>query len=253
MTTITLSNGFSTALRKVNVGCGFDIKPEYVNVDLNDFHGPDVVDDITDLTLFPAGAFYEVYAKDVLEHFPWRMTQWALRSWNRILTEGGRVRLITTYLPGLARRVLSPEYRDDLALQQLTLVNIFSSQSYPGDFHYTAFTERQLRYHADRCGFSVETVALNDGWLIDIVLVKAAPAQNVDLQSGSDEDVVTRLYREILRREPDPEGLKDWVGRVQDGLSRKDCAFQMLGSLEHQAIEEREMRAYAPPTLTLEI
>lgn len=252
MPSIVLANGFATDLRKLNVGCGFDIKPDYVNVDLNDFHDPDVVDDITDLLLFPAGVFDEVYAKDVLEHFPWRMTGWALQSWNRVLATGGRLRLITTYLPGLAQRVLSSEYQNNLALQQLTLVNLFSSQGYPGDFHYTAFTERQIRYHAMRAGFNVDSVTLNDGWLIDVTMVKKEHRQNMDL-SGSPEVVVDRLYRTILGREPDAAGFDDWVRKVSEGLSAKDCMLQMVGSLERQAIDEQEMRAFTPPPLTLGI
>jgi len=184
---ILLPGGFETNLRRLNVGCGFDIREGYINVDMNDFHSPDVVADIVDLEGFPDGTFDEVFAKDVLEHFLWRMTPVALRSWNRVLRIGGQLVITTSYLPGIAQRIFSPAYMTDLRTQHITLVNLFSSQGYPGDVHYTAFTERQLRFHAFNAGFNVDRVELLDGWLIRMTMVKSEVRPNPDLLAGSTE------------------------------------------------------------------
>lgn len=53
---IRLPGGVETNLRRLNVGCGFDIRPDYINVDMNDFHSPDVVADIVDLDGFPTAS-----------------------------------------------------------------------------------------------------------------------------------------------------------------------------------------------------
>ena len=54
--------------KKVNLGCGFDKRKEYLNVDLNDFHSPDLVADVTKLEMLPENHFEEVLAIDILEH-----------------------------------------------------------------------------------------------------------------------------------------------------------------------------------------
>lgn len=54
---------------RLNIGCGNDIRPGYVNVDSTALPGVDVVHDLNDLPLpFETGSVTEVVAKDVLEH-----------------------------------------------------------------------------------------------------------------------------------------------------------------------------------------
>jgi len=248
---ISLPGGFVTELRRLNVGCGFDIREGYINVDMNDFHGPDVVADIVDLDGFPSGAFDEVFAKDVIEHFLWCLTPVALQSWNRVLRKGGRLVVTTTYLPGLAQRILSPEYQADLPLQQLTLINLFSSQSYPGDFHYTAFTERQLRFHAHRAGFDVADVVLVGGWLIQMTMVKIDDRQNSALTDGDDESFIRRMYLEFLGREPETEGMARWIKGLSSGeLDRRGLRAVIIGGLERQNLDQKDMAAFDPGPLT---
>lgn len=236
------------------MGCGFDIRDGYINVDMNDFHKPDVVADIVYLEGFPDGEFDEVFAKDVLEHFLWRATPIALRSWNRVLRVGGRLVLTTTYLPGLAKRILSPGFETDLALQQITLMNLFSRQSYVGDFHYTAFTEGQLRFHASRAGFDVEDVVLIDGWLIQATMVKASNASVTNMLMESDEEYVRQLYRDILGREADGGGLERWTHGIQSGeFDRKGVLLEIFGSQERHEIDMRDMATFKTGTLTLGI
>src|SRR4051794_7895478 len=67
--------------RRLNLGCGFDIREGYLNVDVNDFHKPDLVCDITNLRDLPANYFDEVLAQDVLEHIPRLKTQDTLAEW----------------------------------------------------------------------------------------------------------------------------------------------------------------------------
>lgn len=46
-------------------------------------------------------------------------------------------------------------------------------------------------------------------------------AQSNDRQEAEYIDYVTRLYREILKRDPDPEGLRTWVGGLKSGEHTK--------------------------------
>ena len=72
--------------KKLNVGCGFDIRPGFLNVDAAAFHDPDLVADVTDLRMLPDGYFEEIVAQDVLEHFERSKTSTALTEWSRLLS-----------------------------------------------------------------------------------------------------------------------------------------------------------------------
>lgn len=56
---------------KLNVGCGKDIRPDYINLDVADLPGVDVVHDLTRFPWpFADGAFEEIELINVLEHLP---------------------------------------------------------------------------------------------------------------------------------------------------------------------------------------
>jgi len=70
MENLTASKLTTPAFRKLNLGCGFDLREGYVNVDFQDFHKPDVVADVRDHGHAPVWLVEEIIARDVLEHLP---------------------------------------------------------------------------------------------------------------------------------------------------------------------------------------
>ena len=56
-------------LKKLNLGCGKDIKKGYINIDQSKLDGVDVVHDLNKYPWpFPKNYFDEVYARDAIEH-----------------------------------------------------------------------------------------------------------------------------------------------------------------------------------------
>lgn len=76
-----------SAVRKLNLGCGLDTKEEYVNLDIFERPGVDVVYDVTSLPLpFEEGSFDEILCNDILEHVDYVPL---LQDLHRILAPGG--------------------------------------------------------------------------------------------------------------------------------------------------------------------
>jgi hypothetical protein len=46
------------------------------------------------------------------------------------------------------------------------------------------------------------------------------------------EEIVTAGYKALLGREPDPDGLADWVGRLNSGQTKEDIFYGFSGSQE---------------------
>src|ERR1041384_6056075 len=55
---------------RINVGCGYDKRPGYLNIDVDPACSPDILIVNEDDSLVPRGHFEEVVANDVLEHVP---------------------------------------------------------------------------------------------------------------------------------------------------------------------------------------
>lgn len=78
-------------MKKLNLGCGRDIKKEYINLDVAKLQGVDVVWDINKLPLpFKDNEFDEILCQDVLEHVDYIPL---LKDIHRILKKGGVVKI----------------------------------------------------------------------------------------------------------------------------------------------------------------
>ena len=152
-------------LRKLNLGCGFDHRDGYLNVDLQSFHKPDLVADCCELAL-PDGHYEEVVARDLLEHLPRSHTAKALAEWNRVLAADGVLLIRTTRLEGILELLNLPQFKG-IEKQRELIQCLFGTQAYDGDFHHTAFTEPLLHDYLENAGFLVEKISVRDHWLFD--------------------------------------------------------------------------------------
>ncbi|MGH2915575.1 MAG: hypothetical protein ACRDMX_11360 [Solirubrobacteraceae bacterium] len=167
-----------TAPDRLNLGCGFDLRDGYLNVDIHDFHGPDLVADVTQLTMLSGGFYREIVAQDVLEHLPRTTTVSVLQSWSRLLATGGRLELRVPSVIDLAELMRAPE-RQSIEQQELLVQCLFGTQAYTEDTHYTTFTEPLLRHYLSEADLDVDRWSLRDGWLFEVCAVKRAAPEPV--------------------------------------------------------------------------
>jgi predicted SAM-dependent methyltransferase len=214
---------FAAHPRKVNLGCGQDHKPGYLNVDFKQYHDPELLADVCELAGFPDACFEEVFACDVLEHLPRTATANVLAVWNRVLAPGGRVYIRAPSVPGLVDLINDPGYQT-VERQQLLIQCLFGSQADTGDFHFTGFTDITMRHFVKQAGFRLDTIGMRDRWLFEVWGTKTgAPADPMArLYAGlcaifEPTRFVTECYRQVLGREPDAGGLAHHLSNLDAG------------------------------------
>ena len=148
--------------RRLNLGAGFDNRPGYLNVDLNDFHGPDLVGDARSLPQLPSGHYEEIIAQDVLEHLERADGPKALAEWRRLLAPGGRLWLRVPDLPSLLRWLDDSESVDR---HREIMHYLFGTQAYNGDFHLAGYTDVLLCAELMAVGLERVELELRDDWL----------------------------------------------------------------------------------------
>lgn len=156
---------------RVNLGCGFDVRDGYLNVDFAEGHDPDLVADVRHLDLLPSALYEEVLAQDILEHLPRADARPALLEWARLLRPGGLLRLRVPDLIGLLgllgrRRALEEQHE----LVQC----LYGTQAYPGDYHLNGFTEVLLRHMLHDAGFTDVVLSHRDEWLFEVTAVRSS-------------------------------------------------------------------------------
>ena len=161
----------SNPQKKLNLGCGFDNRKGYLNVDFQEFHNPDLVADIKDLSMLPSEYFEEILAQDVLEHFPRNETIKVLKKWSTLLKKDGVLKLRVPNLIGLFSLFLEKKYQN-IEGQNLLVNNLFGTQVYTGDWHYTGFTKIILDDFLEKTGFKDIKYKDKDVWMFEISATK---------------------------------------------------------------------------------
>lgn len=200
--------------RKLNFGCGQDKRAGYLNVDVDPQCEPDLLIKDGDTSAIPRDYFEEIYANDVLEHFPRMQTLSVLLDWASWLQVGGTLRCQTTSIIDLAdlfRR--SPSF----ALHHGFTKCMFGNQAHPGDFHHTGFTEVTLKGHLLAAELDVQDIVLRDGWLFAVTAVKnrAWDGYIAALAGEPDETFVRETFRRGVDEEPPAAALESYAGRLK--------------------------------------
>ncbi len=206
---------------RLNLGCGFDLRPGWVNVDLHDFHKPDLVCDITWLRSVESESVDYVLAQDVLEHIHRVRCHTALMEWNRVLKLGGEIAVRVPDVTALADMLRRPDYATAQGQRHL-LQNMFGTQSYDGDFHFNGFTTLSIRHDFESCGFEILHLGHKDEWLFEVLGRKVDHREPDEiLRIGSDEAFIEEAYQRYLGRPSDPEGRNYFLGAVGKGVPRE--------------------------------
>jgi predicted SAM-dependent methyltransferase len=134
---------------RLNLGCGHIALPGYVNIDMRDLPGVDVVAEVENLP-FEQGTVDEIFSAHLVEHFPQEfMRRRLLPYWRAMLRSGGIFRAITPD----AEAMLAGASAGTYAFEDFREV-VFGSQDYVGDYHYNLFTPNSLRRLLNEAGFS---------------------------------------------------------------------------------------------------
>lgn len=135
---------------KLNLGCGTDIRPGFVNLDSADLPGVDVVHDLRELPLpFADGEFDEVVCQDVLEHLEYAPL---LGEIHRVLRPEGRVHVRSPHFTSRAV-YLDPTHRTAFSIDTLRFFatgDAYDERSYYFPFHFRRVERAVITFHRYR-------------------------------------------------------------------------------------------------------
>lgn len=133
--------------RRLNLGCGTDIRPGFVNLDVAALPGVDVVHDLDVLPLpFDDGTFAEIVCKDLLEHID---LIGVLRECHRILVPGGLLHMQSPHFTASAFYA-DPTHRTAFSIDTLHFFSArgrHEDRGYYFDFHFSGIRSERIVFH----------------------------------------------------------------------------------------------------------
>ena len=140
---------------RLNLGCGHIPLDGYINVDMRELPGVDLVARV-DALPFERGEVAEIFSAHVLEHFTKQeLERRLLPYWAGLLKPGGTFRAVVPDAKAMIQRAARGEY-DFEDFRQV----FFGAQDYDGDFHLNMFTAESIAAALRGAGLeAVEVIA----------------------------------------------------------------------------------------------
>jgi len=132
-------------VKSLNLGCGTDVRPGWVNLDAASLPGVDVVHDLNRMPLpFDDGAFSLIHAKDVLEHVNYVEV---LRELHRILASGGILKIQVPHFTS-ADNYIDPTHIRQFSIRTFDffVANHPEARPYYFDFAFAAIERRRINF-----------------------------------------------------------------------------------------------------------
>ena len=133
-------------MKRLNLGCGTDIRKDWVNLDIADIEGVDVIHDINKLPLpFEWEEFDYILCKDILEHFEYVPL---LRELHRILKKGGMLEICVPHFTS-QDNFIDPTHKKLFSFQtfEFFVTNSPFKRDYYFDFHFARIMYSRITFH----------------------------------------------------------------------------------------------------------
>jgi ubiquinone/menaquinone biosynthesis C-methylase UbiE len=135
-------------MRKLSLGCGYESREGWVNLDVADLPGVDVVHDLDEISMpFQNAAFDYIECIDVLEHV--RDFPAVMREIHRVLAPGGRVRIEGPHFTSYTWPT-DPTHRRAFAINTFEFFTKRSLRGYYFDFAFSSVEKRLIKF---QCAF----------------------------------------------------------------------------------------------------
>jgi predicted SAM-dependent methyltransferase len=216
---------------RLNIGCGYDHRPGFLNVDMDPACKPDLLIRDNDLTVLPKRHFSEVLARDILEHIPRSQTMAILLEWADLLKIAGKITIQTSSILGVARLIEAHSSFED---HHNYTIYLFGNQAHAGDFHYTGFTEQTLRTYLLSAGFAIDSFVEWDNWLFLVEGTRVSDWTSLleSHREATDEVFLLAAYDAALGREPLEPYRSIHLQDLASGQSRRALLRSLFSALE---------------------
>lgn len=132
---------------KLHLGCGNKILDGFINIDIRQTDGVDIVSNVSNLEMFEKNSIETIYACHVLEHIGRKDYHTVLKNWYELLIPGGILRIS---VPDMEKVFYHYGTHKNL---EILKGFIWGGQTYPENFHYCGWDYKSISEDLTNVGF----------------------------------------------------------------------------------------------------
>jgi predicted SAM-dependent methyltransferase len=157
---------------KLNLGCGTDIRPGFINIDIQEFPGVTKICDAIALSEFENDSVDFIVAQHLLEYIPRKHILSALAEWFRVLKKNAPLEIRITDLANVTRSLYLNGISDEMGLHHEMVVSLlYGKQRDQYDVRYNGFTPDFIQGVLVGVGYTINNVVL-ESYDVIITVVK---------------------------------------------------------------------------------
>jgi predicted SAM-dependent methyltransferase len=127
-------------MRRLNIGCGTEVREGWVNIDNRPWEGVNMVRDVTRGLPFDSDSVDEIYTSHMLEHLNPTDAQFFLKECQRVLKRGGTLEIHVPH--GRGRDAFALDHRSFYTEETFLLLN----DKYQGNYQFLIQSMRREEY-----------------------------------------------------------------------------------------------------------
>lgn len=163
---------------KLNLGCGPDIRDDYINIDTCALDSRVVIADIRDLP-YDNSSIDEIYARDILEHLSFNDAKIAIQNWSRICRSGGKL-----FIQTICIDLMIEAYQSKVWTLEVLNYMLFAGKNWvngiskPEDYHKSCYSKHLLEELLTQNNFLIDTITFDQ---IDVPLKQNPYIHNLNI------------------------------------------------------------------------
>jgi len=158
----------------LNLGCGDDIRSDFVNIDITDYPGTDIVTDARTLTMIKDESVDFIVAQHILEYIPRKDMIHTLVMWKNKLKYEGILEIRVGDIAGIAKSMVLNDIQDGRGVSNEMVISLlYGKQKDEYDIRFNGFSKPYLEGILTACDFEIINVVSEE---FDLIVTVKKPA-----------------------------------------------------------------------------
>lgn len=152
-----------TKTQKLNLGCGTDVRENFINLDIIPYQGIQIISDVLDLRFIPDNSTSFIVCQHLIEYIPRNLIIKAINEWKRVMQHESLIEFRVTNIAALTKSIHLQEISSEMGIpHELAIGLIYGKQENEFDIRRNGFTPDYFQGILGSCDLVINSIIFED-------------------------------------------------------------------------------------------